>query len=127
MRTNSEHVSGYIRRAAKRLKRAARAAMGRVRRVLKRVRGGVGIPRQPAEVRLCASVALARCTSGEAARGLPGGKRLTSMRLRARRGGLSFPMKTIAGLPERDRSSARTSGCLRAAAYMPVIGRSKGS
>ena len=127
MRTKSEYISDHIRRVAKRFKRVARAAMGRVRRVLKRVRGGVGIPRQPAEVRLCASVALARCTSGEAARGLPGGKRLTSMRLRARRGGLPFPKKTIAGLPERDRSPARTSGCLRAAAYVPGIGRAKRS
>ena len=70
-----EHISSRIRRAVKRFKRFARPAMGRVRAVLKRVRGGVR-HRHMEEASICAPVITARCHSREAEikRGLPSGK-----------------------------------------------------
>ena len=75
MRTISEHISGVIRRVGKRFKRFSRVAVGRVRTVLKRVRGGVR-HRHMEAVRFCAAAITERCHSREAEmkRGLPGGK-----------------------------------------------------
>ena len=75
MRTLSEQISSPIRRFAKRIKRFARVAVGRVRKVLKRVQGGVR-HRHVEAVRICAPAITARCHSREAEmkRGLPGGK-----------------------------------------------------
>ena len=74
MRTLSEHISTPIRRLAKRFKRFARAVVARVRQVLKRVRGGVGIPRHVEEASICAPAITACCKTEEAEtyRGLPG-------------------------------------------------------
>ena len=75
MRTISEHVSSRIRQVGKRFKRFARAAMGRVRKVLKRVRGGVR-HRHMEEASICAPAITACCHTRKAEfkRGLPGGR-----------------------------------------------------
>ena len=75
MRTISEHISGQIRRVGKRFKRFARAAIGRVRTVLKRVRGGVR-HRHMEEASICAPAIAERCHTekAEVKRGLPSGK-----------------------------------------------------
>ena len=60
MRTISEQISAQIQRVCKRLKRYVRAVMGRVRTVLKRVRGGVR-HRHMEEVSDCAPAITERC------------------------------------------------------------------
>ena len=98
MRTIREHTSGPMRRVGKRFKRFARAALGRVRTVLKRVRGDVR-HRHMEEACICAPAITACChpRKAEIKRGLLGGKPvnvLSSPNARdvsaRRRGALSF-------------------------------------
>ncbi len=76
MRTNSEQMSEKIRRVGLRFRRLARRAVQCVRNVLKRVQGGVGIPRHMEEASICPPAITARCHTekAEIKRGLPGGK-----------------------------------------------------